>query len=104
MTQEAFAAVGMFATFAVSVLLLGAVAVVIISSLREWLHAKHEMAHDTENLLKTQYALMEANNRLNERVKALEAEHDAAIAAMNRAAGKWAKVDAELRELRGDAE
>lgn len=31
----------------------------------------------------------------------IQAEYDRAVSAMNRAAGKWAKVDAELR---GDAE
>lgn len=30
----------------------------------------------------------------------IQAEHDKAVAAMNKAAGNWAKADAELRELR----
>ena len=34
----------------------------------------------------------------------IQAEHDKVVAAMNKAAGNWAKADALVRELMGDAE
>lgn len=69
---EAFAVVGAFATFAVAVIFIGAVVIVVIQSIKEWLQTKKSLTHSTENLVKTQSALMKANNKLNERVRALE--------------------------------
>ena len=79
MTEEAFAIVGAFATFVVAAIMLGAVVIVVVSSVREWLQTKRALTSSTENLLRTQRALMEANNKLNERVKALEEERGEAV-------------------------
>ena len=46
----------------------------LVASLKEWLYEKRMSSESTMRLLETQRALMEANNRLDERVKALE-EH-----------------------------
>jgi len=73
---EAFAVVGAFATFAIAAIMLGAVVVVIVSSVKEWLQTKRVLTSSTKNLLDTQRALMEANNKLNERVKTLEEERE----------------------------
>lgn len=71
MTQETFAAVGMVFT---GLLVIGLVAIgicTLVATLNEWLHDKR---WSTEKMLETQRALMEAHNRLNERVKAIEDE------------------------------
>lgn len=72
MTQETFAALGVVFT-GLLVIALGAVGVgALVASLKEWLYEKQTSVESTMRLLETQGALMEANNRLNERVKALE--------------------------------
>lgn len=71
MTQETFAAVGMVFT---GLLIIGLFAIgigTLVVSLKEWLQEKR---WSTKSMLETQRALMEANNRLNERVNALEDE------------------------------
>jgi len=74
MTYETFAAVGVVFT---GLLVIGLVAIgigTLVAALKEWLHAKRASAESTTRLLETQRALMEAHNRLNERVKVLEDE------------------------------
>lgn len=74
MTQETFAAVGVVF---IGLLVIGLFAIgigTLVATLKEWLHEKRASANSTMRLLETQRALMEANNRLNERVKALEDE------------------------------
>lgn len=71
MTQETFAFLGVVFT---GLLVGGLFALgigMLVVSLKEWLHDKR---WSTEKMLETQRALMEAHNRLNERVKALEDE------------------------------
>jgi len=71
MTYETFAAVGVVFT---GMLVIGLVAIgigTLVATLKEWLHDKK---WSTEKMLETQRALIEAHNRLNERVKALEDE------------------------------
>ena len=74
MTQETFAALGVVFT---GLLVIGLVAIgvgALVATLKDWLQEKRASADSTMRLLETQRALMEANNRLNERVKELE-EH-----------------------------
>lgn len=71
MTQETFAAVGVAFTGLLVIALVAIGVGVLVVSLKEWLQEKR---WSTKSMLETQRALMEANNRLNERVKALE-EH-----------------------------
>ncbi len=71
MTQETFAALGAVFT---GMLVIGLVAIgigMLVVSIKEWLQEKR---WSTKSMLETQRALMEANNRLNERVNALEDE------------------------------
>lgn len=71
MTQETFAAIGMVFT---GLLVIGLLAIgigALVVSLKEWLQEKR---WSTKSMLETQRALMEANNRLNERVTAIEDE------------------------------
>ena len=71
MTQETFAALGVVFT---GVLVIGLLAIgigTLVVSLKEWLQDKR---WSTKSMLETQRALMEANNRLNERVTAIEDE------------------------------
>lgn len=74
MTQETFAAVGMVFTG----LLVGGLFAIgigtLVATLKEWLYEKRASAESTMRLLETQRALTEANNRLNERVTAIEDE------------------------------
>lgn len=81
---EGFAAVGAFAIFVVSVIMLGAVVSLVVSSIREWLQAKRDLTTSTKNLIETQRLLMEANNNLNERVKALEEKRESNAEAVKR--------------------
>lgn len=76
MTEAQFTAVGMFATFAVTVLLIGIVAVVIVDSIKHWLGSRSELVKDVARLCEVQTALIKTNNNLNERVKALEEERE----------------------------
>lgn len=76
MTEAHFAAVGMFATFAVAVLVIGIVAIVLVDSIKHWLSSRSEIVKDVARLCEVQTALMKANNDLNERVKALEEERE----------------------------
>ena len=71
---EAFAAVGVFATFVVAVILLVVAAVALITTVKEWLYARSEIVRATKNLTDTQIRLMAANNELNRRLTALESE------------------------------
>lgn len=71
---EVFAAVGVFVTVVVAVILLGFVAFVVITSIREWLRARNEIVRTTKYLADTQQMLMTANNELNRRLTALESE------------------------------
>lgn len=82
MTQETFAALGIVFTGLLAIALVAMGVSVLVASLKEWLYEKRRSVESTMRLLETQRALMEANNKLNERVKAL----------------------AEERDLRGDAE
>lgn len=71
MTQETFAALGVVFT---GLLVIGLLAIgigTLVVSLKEWLQDKR---WSTKSMLETQRALMEANNRLNERVTAIEDE------------------------------
>ena len=71
MTQETFAAVGVVFT---GLLVIGLFAIgigALVATLKEWLQDKR---WSTKSMLETQRALMEANNRLNERVTAIEDE------------------------------
>lgn len=74
MTEAHFAAVGVFAIFAVAVLVIGIVAIVIVDSVKHWLGSRNELVENVARLCEVQTALMKANNKLNERVKELE-EH-----------------------------
>lgn len=76
MTEAHFAAVGMFATFAVAVLVIGIVAIVIIDAVKHWLGSRRDLMESVKRLCEVQTALMKANNDLNERVKALEEERE----------------------------
>ena len=76
MTEAHFAAVGMFATLAVSILVIGIVAIVIIDSVKYWLGSRSDLVKNVARLCEVQTALMKANNNLNERVKALEEERE----------------------------
>jgi len=71
MTQETFAAVGVVFT---GLLVIGLFAIgigALVATLKELLQDKR---WSTKSMLETQRALMEANNRLNERVTAIEDE------------------------------
>ena len=74
MTQETFAAIGVVFTglLVIAFVAIGVGALVV--SLKEWLYEKRASVESTTRLLETQRALMEANNRLNERVTAIEDE------------------------------
>ena len=74
MTQETFAALGVVFTGLLAIALVAMGVGALVASLKEWLHEKRTSTKSTMRLLETQRALMEANNRLNERVKELE-EH-----------------------------
>ena len=76
MNEAYFAAVGVFATFAVAVLVIGFVAIVIVDSVKHWLNSRSELVKDVARLCEVQTALMKTNNDLNNRVKALEEERD----------------------------
>lgn len=71
---EVFAAVGVFVTVVVAVILIGLVAFVVITSIKEWLRARNEIVRTTKYLADTQQMLMTANNELNRRLTALESE------------------------------
>ena len=71
MTQETFAAIGVVFT---GLLVIGLFAIgigALVVSLKEWLQEKR---WSTKSMLETQRALMDANNRLNERVTEIEDE------------------------------
>ena len=71
MTHETFAAIGVVFT---GLLVIGLLAIgigALVATLKEWLQDKR---WSTKSMLETQRALMEANNRLNERVNSLEDE------------------------------
>ena len=73
MTQETFAALGVAFT---GLLVIGLFAIgigTLVVSIKEWLQEKR---WSTKSMLETQRALMEASNRLSERVNALEEERD----------------------------
>lgn len=74
MTQETFAALGIVFTGLVAIALVAMGVGALVTSLKEWLYEKRISVESTMRLLETQRALMKANNKLNERVKALE-EH-----------------------------
>lgn len=74
MTQETFAALGVVFTGLFVIVLVAMGVGVLVASLKEWLYEKRTSVVSTMRLLETQRALMEANNKLNERVKELE-EH-----------------------------
>ena len=74
MTQETFAALGVMFTGLLVIALVAIGVGALVASLKEWLYEKRMSAESTMRLLENQRALMEANNRLNERVKELE-EH-----------------------------
>lgn len=76
MTEAHFAAVGVFAAFAVAVLVIGTVAIVIVDSLKNWLGSRSELVKDVARLCEFQTELIKANNNLIERVDALEKERD----------------------------
>lgn len=76
MTDAHFAAVGVFATFAVAVLMIGGVAVVIVDSVKHWLGSRSDLVKNVARLVEVQAALMKSNNDLNKRVKALEEERE----------------------------
>ena len=76
MTDAHFAAVGVFATFAVAVLVIGCVAVVIVDSVKHWLGSRSDLVKSVARLVEVQTALMKSNNDLNKRVKALEEERE----------------------------
>lgn len=69
--QETFTAIGVVFTG----LLVGGLFAIgigaLVATLKEWLQDKR---WSTKSMLETQRALIEANNRLNERVKVLEDE------------------------------
>lgn len=70
--QETFTAIGVVSTG----LLVGALIAIgvgtLVMSLKEWLNEKRTSVESTMRLLETQKTLIEANNRLNERVTAIE--------------------------------
>lgn len=70
--QETFTAIGVVSTG----LLVGALIAIgvgtLVMSLKEWLNEKRTSVESTMRLLETQRTLIEANNRLNERVTAIE--------------------------------
>lgn len=71
MTQETFAALGVVFT---GLLVIGLLAIgigTLVASLKEWLQEKR---WSTKSMLETQMALIKANNRLDERVTAIEDE------------------------------
>ena len=71
MTQETFAALGVVFT---GLLVIGLLAIgigTLVVSLKEWLQEKR---WSTKSMLETQMALIKANNRLDERVTAIEDE------------------------------
>lgn len=72
MTQETFAALGVMFTGLIVIALVTIGVGALVSSLKEWLREKRMSVESTMRLLETQRALMEANNELNERVKAIE--------------------------------
>ena len=74
MTQETFAAVGVVFTGLLAIGLLAIGIGALVATLKEWLYGKRMSVKSTARLLETQRALMEANNRLNERVTAIEDE------------------------------
>lgn len=76
MTEAHFAAVGVFATFAVAVLVIVGVAVVIVDSVKHWLGSRSDLVKNVARLVEVQTALMKSNNDLNKRVKALEEERE----------------------------
>ena len=76
MNEEYFAAVGVFATFAVAVLVLVLVAIVIVDAVKHWLCSRSDLVKNVARLCEVQTALIKANNGLNERVKALEEESE----------------------------
>ena len=71
MTQETFAAIGVVFTGLLVIALVAIGVGALVATLKEWLQEKR---WSTKSMLETQRALMEANNRLNERVKVLEDE------------------------------
>ena len=76
MTEAHFAAVGVFASFAVAVLVIGLVAIVIVDAVKHWLCSRSDLVKNVARLCEVQTALMKTNNDLNERVKALEEERE----------------------------
>ena len=72
MMTESYAAIGVFAVFAISACILATACWIVFTSIRDWVRAKHGLVDATESLLKTQKALIEAHNRLNARVTAIE--------------------------------
>lgn len=76
MTEEVFAAVGAFATFAVAVMVLAGVCSLLIMSVKEWLDAKNELTAGVRRLSEVQAMLISANNGLNERIRVLEGQHE----------------------------
>jgi hypothetical protein len=74
MTQETFAALGaVFSGLIVTGLLAIGIGALVVS-LKEWLQEKR---WSTKSMLETQRALMEANNKLAERLTAIEDELNA---------------------------
>lgn len=76
MTQETFAALGVVFSGLVIIGLLAIGIGALVVSLKEWLQEKR---WSTKSMLETQKALMEANNKLNERLTAIENELNAEI-------------------------
>ena len=71
---EIFAVVGVLTIIAVAAFLLVGVTAALITAIKNWLTAKNELLRATKNLSETQIRLMDANNDLNRRLKALESE------------------------------
>lgn len=69
---ESYAAIGVFTVFAISACILAVSCWMVYTSIRDWIRAKHRMVDATDHMLKTQKALIEAHNRLNARVTAIE--------------------------------
>ena len=71
---ETFAAIGAFATFAVAATMLTAVAVLLITSIKNWLVAKNEIIRTTKSLTAVQTNLIQAHKDLRKRLEILESE------------------------------
>ena len=71
---ETCAAIGAFATFAVAAIMLTAVAVLLITSIKNWLVAKNEIIRTTKSLTAVQTNLIQAHKDLRKHLETLERE------------------------------